>query len=207
MCYAEATPCLGPADLEVQVTLASIHAGFGADGAGITTCLTYVAAQPFKSLVHLFVWRDEEANRVHGCQSTVFMHARKKPGTADVLEFLADSDADIVRGELGLLQRLFNGQRAAAVLAFDVDGFMRRMHFAIEFPFPDAVYRYRIWRKHLPAVAPLKTSCSSPLPQRSSPSKQKYSRPRQERRGSGVIHGLQARKFWIRPTRARGSWT
>jgi cysteine desulfurase/selenocysteine lyase len=69
----------------------------------------------------------QECNRVQGCQSTVFMHARKKPGSADVIEFLADSDADIVRGELALLQRLYSGQRAADVLAFDVPGFMQRI--------------------------------------------------------------------------------
>jgi cysteine desulfurase/selenocysteine lyase len=69
----------------------------------------------------------QECNRVQGCQSTVFMHARMKPGTADVVEFLADSDADIVRGELALLQRLYSGQRAGDVLAFDVEAFMRRI--------------------------------------------------------------------------------
>jgi cysteine desulfurase/selenocysteine lyase len=69
----------------------------------------------------------QECNRVQGCQSTVFMHARKRPGSADVVEFLADSDADIVRGELALLQRLYSGQRAGDVLAFDVEGFMRRI--------------------------------------------------------------------------------
>jgi cysteine desulfurase/selenocysteine lyase len=68
-----------------------------------------------------------EANRVHGCQSTVFLTARKKPGTADVLEFLADSDAELVRGLIGLLERLFSGQRASAVLAFDVEGFFARV--------------------------------------------------------------------------------
>jgi cysteine desulfurase/selenocysteine lyase len=68
-----------------------------------------------------------EATRVQGCQSTVFMHARKQPGTADVIEFLADSDADIVRGELALLQRIYCGQPAAALLAFDIDAFMRRI--------------------------------------------------------------------------------
>lgn len=68
-----------------------------------------------------------EANRVHGCQSTVFLSARKRPGTADVLDFLADSDADIVRGLLGILQRLFSGQRAGLVLAFDVHEFFRRL--------------------------------------------------------------------------------
>jgi len=69
----------------------------------------------------------QECNRVQGCQSTVFMHARKKPGSADVIEFLADSDADIVRGELALLQRLYSGQRAGDVIAFDVPGFMQRI--------------------------------------------------------------------------------
>jgi cysteine desulfurase / selenocysteine lyase len=68
-----------------------------------------------------------EANRVHGCQSTVFMTARKRPGTADVVEFLADSDADLVRGLISLLERLFCGQRAADVLAFDVEGFFARV--------------------------------------------------------------------------------
>ena len=33
------------------------------------------------------------------------------------------------------------------------DGFFRRMHFAIEFPMPDAGHRYRIWRQHFPSTA------------------------------------------------------
>src|SRR5262249_41863993 len=68
-----------------------------------------------------------EPNRVRGCQSTVFLHARTKPGTADVIEFLADSDADLVRGLLAVLQRLFSGQRADDVVAFDVEGFCSRL--------------------------------------------------------------------------------
>jgi cysteine desulfurase/selenocysteine lyase len=67
------------------------------------------------------------ANRVHGCQSTVFMDARRKPGTDDVVEFLASSDAEIVRGELALLQKVYSGQRAQDVLAFDVQGFFHRL--------------------------------------------------------------------------------
>jgi cysteine desulfurase/selenocysteine lyase len=68
-----------------------------------------------------------EAHRVHGCQSTVYLHARKQPGAADVMEFLADSDADIVRGLLAVLERVFSGQRAAAVIEFDTPGFWRRL--------------------------------------------------------------------------------
>ncbi|MSU79757.1 MAG: SufS family cysteine desulfurase [Gemmataceae bacterium] len=69
----------------------------------------------------------QECNRVHGCQSTVFLHLRKQPGTPDVIEFLADSDADIVRGELAVLQRLYCGQHAALVSAFDEQAFMTRI--------------------------------------------------------------------------------
>src|SRR5262249_15389655 len=67
-----------------------------------------------------------DATRVKRCQSTVYMWPRRRPGTEDVLEFLADSDADIVRGELAILQRLFSGQRAHDVLAFNVQGFFAR---------------------------------------------------------------------------------
>ncbi len=68
-----------------------------------------------------------EANRVRGCQSTVFLDIRKKPGSADIVEFLADSDADIVRGLIAILQTLFSGQRGRDVAAFDIDGFFRRI--------------------------------------------------------------------------------
>ncbi|HJT76701.1 MAG TPA: aminotransferase class V-fold PLP-dependent enzyme, partial [Gemmataceae bacterium] len=68
-----------------------------------------------------------EAHRVHGCQSTVYMTARKRPGTADVIDFLADSDADLVRGLIAVLQRLYSGQSARQILAFDVEGFFRKL--------------------------------------------------------------------------------
>jgi len=68
-----------------------------------------------------------EENRVRGCQSTVFLSARRRPGTEDVMEFLADSDADIVRGLLTVLQRLFSGHRAGDVAGFDVEGFFHRL--------------------------------------------------------------------------------
>jgi cysteine desulfurase/selenocysteine lyase len=66
-------------------------------------------------------------NRVHGCQSTVFLNARRKPKTEDVVEFLASSDAEIVRGELALLQRVYSGQRAHEVLGFNVREFFARL--------------------------------------------------------------------------------
>lgn len=68
-----------------------------------------------------------EANRVRGCQSTVHFALRERPGAPGVLEFLADSDADIVRGLISLLQMVFSGQKARDVLQFDVEGFFRRL--------------------------------------------------------------------------------
>jgi len=68
-----------------------------------------------------------DVNRVHGCQSTVFLSARKRPGTLDTLDFLADSDADIVRGLIAILQRLFTGQKASSILAFDIEAFLEKI--------------------------------------------------------------------------------
>lgn len=68
-----------------------------------------------------------EDNRVHGCQSVVHLHARQRPGTDDVFEFLADSDAAIVRGLIAILQRVFSGQSARAVLAFDTHTFFNKI--------------------------------------------------------------------------------
>ncbi len=68
-----------------------------------------------------------ECTRVHGCQSIVHLTARQKPGSKDVLEFLADSDAELVRGLIALLEHVYSGQRAKEILAFDIDGFFRKL--------------------------------------------------------------------------------
>ncbi len=67
-----------------------------------------------------------DENRVKGCQSTVYLAPRIRPGTRDVVEFLADSDSEVVRGLLALLQLLFSGQRAGDLLAFDLLQFLAR---------------------------------------------------------------------------------
>jgi cysteine desulfurase/selenocysteine lyase len=68
-----------------------------------------------------------ESNRVRGCMSMVHLVTRNRPGTADAMEFLADSDAAIVRGLISILQRVYSGQTAAAILAFDIEGFLKRL--------------------------------------------------------------------------------
>jgi cysteine desulfurase/selenocysteine lyase len=66
-----------------------------------------------------------EANRVRGCMSVSFLSVRKRPGTADVVEFLADSDGQIVRGLMAVLERLLSGQRACEILAFDLPAYFQ----------------------------------------------------------------------------------
>jgi cysteine desulfurase/selenocysteine lyase len=68
-----------------------------------------------------------EATRVHGCQSIVHLHARPHPTSPDRLDFLADSDASIVRGLIAILERLFAGQQAKEIVAFDIESFFRRL--------------------------------------------------------------------------------
>jgi cysteine desulfurase/selenocysteine lyase len=64
---------------------------------------------------------------VPGCQSRVHLAARVRPESDDVIEFLADSDANIVRGLIALLQQLFSGQKAGAILSFDARAFFSRL--------------------------------------------------------------------------------
>lgn len=68
-----------------------------------------------------------DGTRVHGCQSVVHLFARPNPAEPSRLDFLADSDADVVRGLIALLQSVFAGQRAADIAAFDVEGFFKRL--------------------------------------------------------------------------------
>jgi cysteine desulfurase/selenocysteine lyase len=68
-------------------------------------------------------------DRLAGCQSQVYLISRRVPGSPDRLEFAADADATIVRGEIAMLQKLFSGQKASDILAFDVNHFFSRIGF------------------------------------------------------------------------------
>lgn len=68
-----------------------------------------------------------EPHRVHGCQSTVYMVGRKKPGTDDIVELAAESDAFIVNGLIAILLSVYSGQRASEILAFDVEAFFAKL--------------------------------------------------------------------------------
>jgi cysteine desulfuration protein SufE len=56
-----------------------------------------------------------EATKVRGCQSQVWMTGERLPDGR--LRFLADSDAILVRGLIGLLLGLYDGRRPEEILA------------------------------------------------------------------------------------------
>lgn len=57
-------------------------------------------------------WKTE-ANKVHGCQSQVWLVAS---GNAGCLQFAASSDSSIVTGLIALLLRVYSGRSAEAIL-------------------------------------------------------------------------------------------
>jgi cysteine desulfurase/selenocysteine lyase len=80
-----------------------------------------------KSLPHTFEQLKHLTQRVPGCMSQVYIIGRKSAGTDDRFEFVADADAEIVRGEIAILQKLYSGQRAKDVLSFDIEAFFNRI--------------------------------------------------------------------------------
>lgn len=64
---------------------------------------------------------------VPGCMSEVYLIGRPVPERPGRFEFVADSNAEIVRGLIALLQCIFSGQSAAQILTFDVEEFFGRI--------------------------------------------------------------------------------
>lgn len=68
-----------------------------------------------------------ESNLVQGCQSSVWLVARVRPGEPPVVEFLADSDSQIVRGLIAILVMLLSGKTATEIQSLDVESVFRRL--------------------------------------------------------------------------------
>ena len=64
-----------------------------------------------------------DANKVKGCQSTVWLHAVSQSGR---IYFQADSDAIIVKGLVSMLIRVLSGQRSADIVSAR-PGFIHRI--------------------------------------------------------------------------------
>ena len=61
-----------------------------------------------------------EANRVHGCQSNVWLIAELIQDDGSKLEIRADSDAMIVKGLIAVLLMIYNGKTPNEILETDV---------------------------------------------------------------------------------------
>jgi cysteine desulfurase/selenocysteine lyase len=62
-----------------------------------------------------------EENRVLGCQARVWLSAADRAGPPRTLEFLADSDAQIVKGLIAVLLAVYSEKTPAEILAFPID--------------------------------------------------------------------------------------
>jgi cysteine desulfuration protein SufE len=68
-----------------------------------------------------------EANRVHGCQSNVWLFTETKPGDRPVIEIQADSDSMIVRGLIAVLLLAYSGKTAQEILQTDIQQIFARL--------------------------------------------------------------------------------
>lgn len=60
-----------------------------------------------------------DANRVYGCQSTVWMDIHTKEGHPPIVQFIANSDAIIVNGLIAVLMAMYDGRTVQEVLEID----------------------------------------------------------------------------------------
>ena len=68
-----------------------------------------------------------EANKVRGCMSQVWLIHGPQPDAPERLHFQGDSDAHLVKGLIGLLMQLYDGQTPQAILALDGEEAIRRL--------------------------------------------------------------------------------
>ena len=82
-------------------------------------------------LPRLFDLLKQVTPRVQGCMAQVHLLGRRKQsenGNGEpVMEFVADADAEIVRGLIAILEQLYSGQKTRDILAFDIEKFFQRI--------------------------------------------------------------------------------
>ena len=71
-----------------------------------------------------------EAHRVKGCVSQVWLIARRDDTNPDIHVFEADSDAHIVRGLAALLIRIYSGRTSAEIRSVDAREVLSRIGLA-----------------------------------------------------------------------------
>ena len=105
--------------MSVAVPLHEIRAEFAEldDPVDRTTYLIEVG----RTLPPLDEHLKSEENRVLGCQARVWLVPQVSAAQPGTLEFVADSDAQIVRGLIAVLLAAFSGKTPAEILAFPID--------------------------------------------------------------------------------------
>jgi len=70
-----------------------------------------------------------ETNKVQGCQSQVWLAAEvePQPDGQSVIVFQADSDAQIVKGLVGILVMLLSGKSPEEILKFNLQGVFEKL--------------------------------------------------------------------------------
>lgn len=68
-----------------------------------------------------------EANKVRGCLSQVWLVSRVQPGPPKTLEFQGDSDAHIVKGLIAVLLQLCSGKTPQQILDTDIGSAFARL--------------------------------------------------------------------------------
>ena len=70
-----------------------------------------------------------EQNKVHGCQSQVWLITQVDGGNEYArFTIVADSDSNIVRGLIAILEAAYNGKTAREILEYDIDSIFRRLN-------------------------------------------------------------------------------
>ena len=64
-------------------------------------------------------------NRVEGCQSNVWLVARKTG--EQTVEFSADSDAMITKGLVSLLWLIYSGEKIEKILSYDIEALLSKL--------------------------------------------------------------------------------
>lgn len=85
-----------------------------------------------KSLEPLSEEAHNDANKVRGCASQVWLESKTQagPGAATTLIFRGDSDAHIVRGLVALALAVYSGRTADEILATDAFAIYERLGLA-----------------------------------------------------------------------------
>ena len=69
----------------------------------------------------------DDAHKVRGCVSQVWLLTDRAAGEDPVIRFQGDSDAHIVRGLVAIMLALFSGRRASEILAIDAEELLRAL--------------------------------------------------------------------------------